>query len=111
MSDYSDDYFYGPSGCAFEEEPDGGCKTIPGRMYDDAVKKFVNILNDGAERAVTKYDYIPDNVSVAIVICDPDSGIKGVNLYSVSNENIHFISKIACTLAKSTIILHRPTGN
>ena len=29
MSNYGDDYYYGPRDCEFDEEPDCGCETIP----------------------------------------------------------------------------------
>jgi len=107
MSDYSDDFYYGPrESCDFEQELDCGYEPTP-NPKDPVVIKFAEILTKNAENAFEAYDYVPEDSSLALVFCDPDGEMTGVNLYSVSNENIQFISKIASTLSKTTIYLPR----
>lgn len=114
MSDYSDDYYYGPRDCDFEQELDCGCETIPCRMYDPVVKNFVDILSDGAERAVFDYDELPEDLSVAIVLNFPDIGVRRVVVYSLNEWNAHLLEEFANELAETKIDLPRPrlvTGN
>jgi len=104
---YSDENYYGPrESCDFEPELDCVYEPIP-NPKDPVVIKFAEILTKNAENAFEAYDYVPEDSSLAIVFCDPDGEMTGVNLYSVSNENIQFLSKIASTLSKSTIYLPR----
>jgi len=105
---YSDENYYGPrESCEIEQELDCVYEPTSNPKYDPIVIKFAEILTKNAENAFEAYDYVPEDSSLAIVFCDPDGEMTGVNLYSVSNENIQFLSKIASTLSKSTIYLPR----
>jgi hypothetical protein len=110
---YDDEYLYGPRGCAIDEEPDCGCQSIPGGM-DPVVKNFVDVLNDGAERAIFDYDDLPDDLSVAIVVNFPDIGVRRVMLCALNEWNAHLLEEFANELAETKIELPRPktvTGN
>ncbi len=104
---YDDEYLYGPRGSEFDEEPDCGCQSIPGGM-DPVVKDFVNILSDGAERAVFDYDELPDNLTVSIVVNFPDIGVRRVVLYSLGEWDAHLLEEFASQLAETKIELPRP---
>ncbi len=108
-----DEYLYGPRDCEVEQEPDFGCETIPGGM-DPVVKNFVDVLNDGAERAIFDYDELPEDLSVAIVVNFPDLGVRRVVVYSLDEWNAHLLEEYASQLAETKIELPRPmlfTGN
>jgi hypothetical protein len=102
-----DDFYYGPRGCEIEEEPDCGYQSIPGAM-DPVVKNFVDVLNDGAERAVFDYDELPEDLTVAIVVNFPDIGVRRVMLYSLGEWNAHLLEEFASQLAETEIKLPRP---
>jgi len=106
MSNY-DEYLYGPRCCEFEQEQECGFETIPGGT-DPVVKSFVDVLNDGAERAVFEYDDLPETLTAAIVLNFPDIGVKRVMVYSLDEWNSHLLTQYASELAETEIELPRP---
>lgn len=110
---YDDEYLYAPRDCEFEQEPECCCETIPGGM-DPVVKKFTDILSEGAERAVFEYDDLPEDLSVSIVLNFPDIGVRKVMLYALNEWDAHLLEEYASELAETEIKLPRPrlvTGN
>ena len=75
---------------------------------DPVVKNFVDVLNDGAERAVFDYDELPEDLTVAIVVNFPDIGVRREMLYSLGEWNAHLLEEFASQLAETEIKLPRP---
>jgi hypothetical protein len=104
MCDY-DDFYYGPRCCDLQEQ-ECVSESVPGAM-DTVVKKFADILADGAERAVFDYDDLPETLTAAIVLNFPDIGLKKVMIYSLDEWNAHLLTQYASQMAETEIELPR----
>ena len=83
-------------------------RNYSGRGMDPVVKNFVDVLSDGAERAIFDYDDLPDDLTVSIVVNFPDIGVRRVMVYSLDEWDAHLLEEYANQLAETKIELPRP---